>query len=222
MTGKERIIVNMPRGKNMGEEERLQVLKSLDRAAADQDMRLVYRALGDESWRVRKEAVEIFLSFRRSGELVGEIIELLHAEDNAGLRNAAVEILESLGRQAVPSLLSELSCEDQDVRKFVLDILGEIADPAATGAMIAALGDKDENVRAAAAENLGNTGAEEAVLPLLDALRNPDLLFRFTVLQALGQIGVQVPIERLVEFQGEPLLRKALFECLGRIGGPMP
>ncbi len=203
---------------NGGEEERLQVLKRLRRNASAQ-MHILYQALGDESWRIRKEATEVFLSLPGVANLAGEVIELLHAEDNAGLRNAAVEILVSMGCQAVPALLDEISCSDHDVRKFILDILGEICDPSSVPAMIGALGDADENVRAAAAENLGKARALEAVPALLDALRNADLLFRFTILQALGQIGAKIPAERLLEFKDEPLLRKALFDCLGRVGG---
>lgn len=212
--GREQIRATFRHGQ---EEERLQALKRL--AGAEHDLQTVYLALGDPSWRVRKEAAEIFLALPRAGDLAGEIIELLHSEENAGLRNTAVEILVSLGREALSALLEELNCSDHDVRKFVLDILGEVGDPAAVPAMIRSLADPDGNVRAAAAENLGKIGASEAASALVDALQEPDLLFRFTVLEALGKIGAQIPLERLLAFQREPLLRKALFDCLGRIGG---
>ncbi len=203
-----------------GEEERLRILKELKQEEAAVQLPLIYQALGEESWRIRKEGVELFLSLPRASELAGEVIELLHAEENAGLRNAAVEILTSLGRQAVPALLEEVSCSDHDVRKFVIDVLGEIGDSEAVPSLIDALHDADENVRAAAAENLGKLGSEVAVPALLDALQNSDLLFRFTVLQSLGQIGANVPMARLLAFKDETLLRKALFDCLGQVGGP--
>jgi HEAT repeat protein len=105
------------------------------------------------------------------------------------------------------------------VRKFVLDILGDIGDEGSVPAMLPALSDPDENVRAAAAENLGKLGAAEAVPRLLDAMEQADLWLRFTILEALARIGQAVPVARLLEFSGEKLLRKALFDCLGRIGG---
>lgn len=203
---------------SLQEEERLQALKSIARCDGGPEPRLLYLALGDPSWRIRKEAAEIFLSLPRSGELAGEVIELLHSQDNAGLRNTAVEILISLGRRATPYLLEEVACNDHDVRKFVLDILGEIRDPDAVTAMVGALSDPDGNVRAAAAENLGKIGSPAAVPALLEGLGHSDLLFRFTVLEALGQIGTEVPVETLLAFREEKLLRKALFDCLGRIG----
>lgn len=200
------------------EETRLQGLKELARLGARQHLAAIYRALGDESWRVRKEAVAVFLGIPGVGALAGEVVELLHTEENAGLRNAAVEILIGLGRQAVAALIEELACADHDVRKFVLDILGEIGDDSCVPAMVAALRDPDGNVRAAAAENLGKLRAAEATAALLDALATPDLLLRFTVLEALSQIEVPLPLERLLPLAGERLLRKALYDCLGRLG----
>lgn len=200
------------------EETRLQGLRELTQVGARQYMASIYRALGDESWRVRKEAVAVFLGITGVGSLAGEVVDLLHTEDNAGLRNAAVEILVGLGRQASAALVEELSCSDHDVRKFVLDILGEIGDDSCVPAMIGALADPDNNVRAAAAENLGKLRAAEATPALLDALAIPDLLLRFATLEALGQIEVPLPVERLLPLAEERLLRKALFDCLGRLG----
>jgi HEAT repeat protein len=200
------------------EEERLQGLKELERRPAEESVPAVIRALGDESWRVRKEAAELFLSLPGADALAGEIIELLHSEDNAGLRNTAVEILVRLGRRAVPLLTEELSCTDHDVRKFVLDILGEIGEESSVSPMLGALSDPDGNVRAAAAENLGRIGSAESVPSLLAAMDHPDLWFRFTILEALGQIGAPVPVADLLRYKDDRLLRKALFDCLGRIG----
>jgi HEAT repeat protein len=200
------------------EEERLQGLKELGRCSSGDSAPAIIRALGDESWRVRKEAAELFISLPGGDALTGEIIELLHSEDNAGLRNTAVEILVRLGRLAIPLLLEELSCSDHDVRKFVLDILGEIGDESIVPSMLRALSDPDDNVRAAAAENLGRIGSVESVPALIAALGHSDLWFRFTVLEALGEIGAPVPMDSLLRYKDDRLLRKALFDCLGRVG----
>jgi len=200
------------------EEERLQGLRQLNQEGIDGHLGLLYRAMGDASWRVRKEAAEVFLALPVAAELSGEIIELLHAEDNAGLRNTAVDILVRLGRLAVPRLLEELACPDHDVRKFVIDILGAIGDPSVGGALIAALADDDTNVRAAAAENLGRLQVVEAVPHLVAAMRTADLMTRFTILEALAQIGNEIPVADLLAYREEKLLRKALFDCLGHVG----
>lgn len=200
------------------EEVRLAGLRRLSSLGATDSLGLIFKAFADDSWRVRKEAADLFLTMPVSRELVGEIIELLHAEENAGLRNTAVDILVRMGRDAVPLLLDQAGCPDHDVRKFILDILGEIADQRAVSAMVAALDDPDENVRAAAAENLGKLRAVEALPALLDAMRHSDLLLRFTILDTLGKIGAPVPLERLLSLKNDKLLRKALIDCLGKVG----
>ncbi|MDX9707968.1 MAG: HEAT repeat domain-containing protein [Trichloromonas sp.] len=200
------------------EEARIQAVRELAGLGMHLPMALLYRAMGDVSWRVRKEASETFLGLPRAGELAGDIVELLHAQDNAGLRNAGVDILERLGARALPVLHEELACSDPDVRKFVLDILGEIGDPSSLAVMTGALADDDRNVRAAAAENLGKLRHGEAIYPLLEAMEDSDLLMRFTILEALGRIGRPIPLERISRYGEDPLLRKALFDCLGQIG----
>jgi HEAT repeat protein len=200
------------------EEDRLEAIRMIDDAVAEEVLDLVFQGFGDASWRVRKEAADLFLRLPVSRELVGEIIELLHAEENAGLRNAAVDILVRMGSDAMPMLLDQANCPDHDVRKFIVDILGEIADQRAIPRLMAALADEDGNVRASAAENLGKLRSSEAVPALLDAMIFPDVLLRFTILDALGKIGVPVPLARLLPFRDEKLLRKALVDALGLVG----
>jgi len=200
------------------EEERLAALHLVDRRALKAALPILYGAFGDTSWRVRKEATELFFSLPPGDAEIGEVIRFLYSEDNAGLRNTAVEILTRLGRLAVPRLIAEIGSNDHDVRKFVLDILGGIPDDRCVPAMRIALKDDDLNVRAAAAENLGRLAAVDAVPDLLAAMKSADLLLRFTILEALGHMEASVPVDRLLQYREDRLLRKALVDCLGRVG----
>lgn len=200
------------------EETRLQALHDLTACDVSQALPLIFTAFGDESWRVRKQAIDLFMSMPISRELIGEVIELLHAEENAGLRNAAVEILTRMGRHSVPMLLDQAGCPDHDVRKFIIDILGDIAAPEAVPTLIRGLEDSDSNVRAAAAENLGKLKSSESAPALLKAMQHPDLLLQFTILDALSRIAAPVPLAELLPYKGEKLLRKALVDCLGKAG----
>ncbi len=200
------------------EEQRLQGVRLLRQAPPGEDLEGLLLGLGDASWRVRKEAVEAFLLRPRNGESVERIAKQLYSEENAGLRNAAMEILVRLGRQSLEVLHRELKSTDHDVRKFAVDILGEIRDPESVDYLVESLRDEDENVRNAAAENLGKLRAAKAVPALLDAMEIPDVWFRFTILEALSKIGSRFDLDRLLAYTSEPLLRKALFDCLGHIG----
>ncbi|NVN99604.1 MAG: HEAT repeat domain-containing protein [Geobacteraceae bacterium] len=175
-------------------------------------------ALGDESWRVRKEAVDLILSVSPGDELARELVLLLTSHGNAGLRNSVVEVLQTVGERALPHLVEQLSHEDAGVRKFIVDIMGGIKSSSILPQLATALGDSDSNVAAAAAESMGAIGDAAAVPHLLSSLKRDDLLIRYAILEALVKIGTPVPIETITPLAGDPILKKALFECLGVIG----
>lgn len=182
---------------------------------------LLWSALADASWRVRKEAVEVLLAARLEHNDISALIELLRDECNAGLRNATAELLVRLGEKALPVLLTHLHDADHDLRKLVVDALAAIGDRSAVPGLIEALDDPDINVAAAAAEAIGASGERSAVPALLQALeRQSHDFFRFNALSALGRIGVPGPLPPVVaRLADEEMLRLAVYDCLGRIGG---
>lgn len=179
---------------------------------------LVFRALGDESWRVRKEAVTILLAEGGTPEIVEGLIALLRCRDNAGMRNAAVESLVGLGPVAVPPLCRHLDDFDHDLRKFIIDILGSIGSADCVPQLLRAMEDPDPNVRSGAVENLGKLRDPRAIPHLLQALSVGDVWFRFAILDALAAIGSPVPLEAITPLLEENLLRRAIYDCLGAVG----
>jgi HEAT repeat protein len=201
------------------EEVRLSGLQSLYHYDGEERLDLVCATLADGSWRIRKEAVNLFLSLPKAIASAERIVALLYDEENAGLRNAAAEILVKLGSAALPVLTRAADSPDPDVRKFILDILGDIGDRQATPLLLCLLqNDAETNVRAAAAENLGKIRDGSAVPVMVNALSAPDLLVQFSLLDALGRIGCAIPVAGLVALGENRLLRKPLFDALGRIG----
>ncbi len=202
------------------EEERRSAARSLAAHPLAEVRDLAFAALGDESWRVRKEAVDLMLSYVPDENLARDLISLLSTQDNAGLRNSVVEVLQTFGSRVLPQLVEALGHEDPGVRKFIVDILGGVGDVAAIPELSAVLADQDPNVAAAAAESLGLIGDELALPHLLNALGRDDFLFRYAILQALVRIGRPVPLGMIVPLAENPLLKKALFECIGVVGNP--
>jgi HEAT repeat protein len=201
------------------EEARRLAVVALAEHPFDQAMRLLFLAMGDESWRVRKEAVAVLLAAQPIGaQGVEGVIEMLRSADNAGLRNSAVESLERLGTSAVDPLCGHLGDPDHDLRKFVIDILGSIGCNSCVPLLVAALDDPDPNVRVAAAENLGKIGDPRALPHLLKVLEGGDLWLKFTVLDALALIGAPVPLDVLEPLLRESLLKRAIYDCLGAVG----
>ena len=197
------------------EELRIKGLQYMEGVRSDEAIELLIHALGDESWRVRKAAVLLLVEYGHIDKILPLLIESLRDDENAGMRNAAVETLERIGGDVVEPLLQYIGDEDHDLRKQIVDILGNIGDKRATPYLIKALADPDENVKSAAAENLGKIGDDEAVKSLIDSLKSDDLLLCYSVLEALCRIGRNVPSEEIIPHLENPLLRKASLDALG-------
>jgi HEAT repeat protein len=106
--------------------------------------------------------------------VIAQLIKTLSLHDNAGARNAAIEALVHIGPGAVDDLLPMLGTTDADVRKFIVDILGDIRDRRAVPGLINALTDPDENIRVASAEALGKIRDPRAVDSLMACLQRAD------------------------------------------------
>lgn len=181
------------------------------------DEKLFLMALGDFDWRVRKEAISVFMQQQDAVSRIELIIDQLSHPDNAGLRNAAIEILIDLGPQISRILLSRISSSDAEVRKFIVDILGEICPSSCVTELLPHLQDEDENVRYAVVETLGKLGSVEAVDALLELLGNSGAGLQFVVFEALTAIGKGVPAARIIPYAQNALLRKSVFNCLGQL-----
>jgi len=174
-------------------------------------------ALGDASWRVRKAALDLVL-LAPAAESLPLLVEGLRDEGNAGRRNSSMEALVRLGSAAVPALAPLVTDPDHDLRKFVVDALGNIESPAVPALLRAALEDPEENVSAAAAEFLGRRCDRAAVPALLRRLGESGGWLTFGCLRALGEIGDVAAAPAVAALLSEPGLRKAALEALGRVG----
>jgi HEAT repeat protein len=175
--------------------------------------------MGDDSWRVRKVAVEVFVSSAPGENLIDSLLELLRSEENAGLRNSAAEAVTRLGERATVPLIRFVHDNDTDVRKLVIDAMGSINSMDFVQPLLSALRDKDVNVAAAAAEHLGNLGDARVVPKLIEAIvTNKTELFRFNALAAIGKLAVPAPVPvEITQLAGNDLLSKSVYECLGSI-----
>ena len=179
---------------------------------------LLLRAIGDTDWRVRKTAVEALVEFG-GDDVISGLIKALGAHDNAGERNSAIEALIHVGARAVDALLGILDAPDGDVRKFAVDILGNIQDSRAVPFLISKLDDPDENIGVAAAEALGKIRDPRAVDALLDCLSRYDQSWLdYAAAEALGEIGDDRALQPLIAALGRSSLREPVLESLGKIG----
>jgi len=179
---------------------------------------LLIDAFSDADWRVRKSAIEVILSIRGE-DVIKALIDTLYSE-NANQRNSAIEALIALEAEATEHLIRAFETDDQDVRKFIIDIFGVTGDPRALPVFMKAIHDEDENIQAAAVEHLGNLKSVEVVDTLISVLKGDNIWLSFHAIEALGKIGDDRAVDMLVSLLEERPLRKSIIKALGQIGRP--
>jgi HEAT repeat protein len=199
------------------EEVRRQALAEIPDGWSAGAIGVLVDAMGDASWRVRKDAVARLAKWPDRDGVVAPLIATLADDSNVGLRNAAVEALATIGAPAIAPLCSALEAGG-DHRKFLIEALGAIGDRRAVPWIVRALDDPDENVRAIAAEHLGNLGGGEAASALRERLKRVDLIARLAVLEALNRMSAALPYADVASMASQPILRRAALRALGNTG----
>lgn len=177
---------------------------------------LLVIALGDEDWRVRKEAAAIAPKVEPRTAVVFAVARALAERENVGLRNAAVEALTLIGPDAVPGAIDALGRLDADGRKLAVEVLAGAPTLAGMRALVAtASADVDVNVVVAAAEALGKAdlageeARELATSRLTALLTNPHAQVCIAALDALRVLGADVPWANLEPLLDDPLLKRS-------------
>jgi len=181
---------------------------------------VLLKAMEDVSWRVRKTAVDILLEDYPVDKYIEGLVGLLYLEDNAGARNSAIEALIKLGNRITPFLIEAFKTPNKDVRKFIIDVLGEQKDGRSLPLMLEAIKDEDENVRATAVEHLGKTREVSVVDALIEIVAEGDLWTAYPAADALGMIGNRKAVPCLTAALGRKPLREPVLKSLGRLADP--
>jgi HEAT repeat protein len=180
-------------------------------------------ALGDNDWRVRKEAIGLTAELGPEPEILSALAEVFEPGDNVGLRNAAVEALGAFGVAAVETLAPRAARLDADGKKLAIEALGRSGEAAALDVLAPLAGDADPNVRVAALEALGAVGvgrvddARQLLLAHLDASKPLEAL---AALEALAMIGAGVPFATVEPWLRDPLLGRAALLLAAQSGDP--
>lgn len=195
---------------------------SVRRRAAEElgaaDERAIYplvKALNDENAGVQDAAMRALISI--GGEVTAYMVLPL-LRSNTLLRNTALIILKELGEVSVPLLYSLLKDKDEDIRKFAIDLFGEIRWDVDPSRIVFLLGDANANVRASAAKTLGVLEYRAAVPELVKALGDEEWV-AFSALEALGDLMARETAGEIAALLSVPsdTVRFAAIETLGRL-----
>lgn len=198
------------------------IKKLLDVKGTEEGFFLYLESLKDPDFRVRKVALEGLLRYYPQERLIDRLIEFLYIEDNAAARNTAIEALIQIGPPALRALESAFETENHDVRKFIVDVAGQMNSPKSVHLLLRAIQDADENVRAAAAEYLGKLKVKEAVGPLIKMLHGEDLWVKYSVIEALGMIATSESLSVILDCLKDRNLSEVALRALGNFGSNVP
>ncbi len=201
-------------------EKRRRYIEGLKGRKSKETISILIDSLKDESWRIRKTGLDILLEDYQIEEYIDLLIGLLYLDDNAGARNTAIEGLTRLGKKATPYLIRAFNTDNRDVRKFIIDILGELNDPLAIPLMLRALKDEDENVKVTAVEHLGRIKERSVVDALIEILKGDDVWTAYPAADALGRISDKRAIPYLIDALSKKTLRVPVLKALGKFAEP--
>jgi HEAT repeat protein len=201
-------------------EVRRDALESLRGKPADLSVNLLLRAMEDTSWRVRNTAIDILIEEHQVEAYINGLIHLLYFDDNAGARNSSIEALVRLNKKVTPFLIEAFNTPNRDVRKFIIDVLGEYKDSRSLPLMLTALKDDDENVRATAIEHIGKVGESSVVDALIEIIESDDIWTAYPAADALGRIGDKRAVPSLIRVLDNKTLRAPTIKALSLIAEP--
>ncbi len=144
------------------------------------------RALEDSHRGFQEAAMDALVAIG-GAETIRELSRLV-AGGKVYARNAAIEILEKIGREA-PELLMHLFQDGNDtIRIIAANIFGNLHAEEAVPSVIDLLSDNNPNVRCAALNALGNIGDRESLPSIREYMEDPEEWVRFSCIQALGNL----------------------------------
>lgn len=196
----------------------LEGIKTSGDLSESETRKIYFLALGDSDWRVRKKAVGL-ITANPCQKDIQELIIALGNDANAGKRNSAQEALILLGRDILPYLHKELNNKDQDVRKFIVDILGSIKSRDSVEYLIQMLNDPNPNIQLSAVESLGVIGDRRVIDPFIELLRSTENdWLRFGIIEAIGNLKDNNIFEKLGGFLDIPILVKSIMNLYSKLG----
>ncbi|MCX5807251.1 MAG: HEAT repeat domain-containing protein [Proteobacteria bacterium] len=143
----------------------------------------------------REKAMESLLAFPNKN--VVERVALLLQRSETNVRMVVLEILKKIGYCSLGTITGLLDDENEDIRVYACEILGDMNDKRAIPYLIKKLSGDNENVRNAACIALGEINDEEAVDALLGALKDSEWI-KFSAINSLGKIGSERAIKPLL------------------------
>ena len=140
--------------------------------------------LQDDNVDLAKAAAEA-LGKIRSEVAIEPLIGALQSP-SADVRKVAADLLRRVGRSRVPALIEAVRSGDAVMRRWGVEVLGEIADDRALNLLVESLADEEERVGRFAAVALVRLGTESSFKYLAPLLEHPNKDIRYAAVEGLS------------------------------------
>jgi HEAT repeat protein len=200
-------------------ESKIELLNNLCYSDIDESLlELISEQVSDSDKGVRNSASMLVLN-NRNEKFPKYIIKYVASTD-ISVRNLAGEILIKLGSLSVDAIIQFNHENDDDILKFIIDVLGLIGDEKASPFIMDILSaTENDNVVLACIEALGNIRFCSSV-DVMMLLYDRNELYKPTVVEALGKIGSKTALDFLMSRYSveDELTKYSILESLGNLG----
>ena len=196
-------------------DECMALLAELPGMALDERTNVIEKLLRNSSPGIRERALRMGVATIPDESLVA----FLRDDEDAVLRNAALEILKKRGTRSFTLAVELLRDEDDDVALQGILILDHIKDPRAVEPLRSTLHNENANLAQAAIVAIGHLGDGRSISDLLPFLKG-DLWLQVAAVQALGDLRSPQAIEPLSGLLTDLLVGPLAAEAIAQIGGP--
>jgi HEAT repeat protein len=176
----------------------------------------ILESLKNSEWWARKNCIDKLVNYPEDSYL-SVLDEWLRKDDDALIRNVAMEAYRAIGTKSLKSLMLLINDNDSDIRIFAANLLGDIKNSEALPSLSSALNDPEDNVKIAAAEAIGKIGDENALNVLQEAL-NADQWIAISALQAIGEIGGERALDILYDCLENEEFQSFAISAIGKAG----
>lgn len=201
-----------------------EVEESLEQQKPDTNIENSYSAhsklineLGDNDWQVRKKAIEQ-LSKSNHNYIEDIVLKIKNEHKNLNILNSAIQVLLKSQDEITDALCELIHSEDDDIRIYAAQTMGERYNEKFIVELIKALDDKNENVVYHAIESLGKLKAITAIEKLLDIAVQQNFFTSFPAIDALKNIGDACAVQKLLPLLDNEVFSSVVIETLGSIG----
>jgi HEAT repeat protein len=160
--------------------------------------------LNDPDSSVQQNAI-LLLGRLGSEKSIEPLITLLKDHQAWYLQITATKILYQLGSEkelgsekVIQALIPLLNNQDSNVRRQIINLLGQLGSKKAIKPLIALLNDKNSSVQMQIIESLAQLGSKKAIKPLIALLNDKNSSVQMQTVKSLAQLGAKQTIEPLI------------------------